>query len=330
MLKSKVQCEQCSFEKILQSEKLQHKARIKCPSCKNPFTYNKNIWFENSTEYKSISADDFMHPLDRSALNSIKAIPGLDKYTTKMMKYSYEKFVRVNELADDIRVTPRTCSYIYDMTKEAAKILDIPVPNLYINQNPVVNAYTTCVDDPIIVISSGLLELCDDEELYATIAHEMGHIKCEHVLYHMLVDFMAMFPDLLGITKLITGGIQLALLEWYRKSELSADRCALVVTGNREKITSLLMKMAGGTSKVMNMIDHDDFKSQYEEWEKLMNNVSDKMIQKLMTMFRTHPFPIIRAYEISRWGGLNSPEISASQSREVENNRDAEDKYRVA
>ena len=153
MLKSKVQCEQCSFEKILQSEKLQHKARIKCPSCNNAFSYKKNIWFENSTDYKSISADAFMHPLDKAALNSIKTIPGLDILTTKMMKYSYEKFVRVNELADDIKVTTKTCSYIYDMSQEASKVLGVGVPNVYINQNPVVNEYTTCVDDPIIVIS---------------------------------------------------------------------------------------------------------------------------------------------------------------------------------
>ena len=106
-----------------------------------------------------------------------------------MMKYSYEKYIKVTELADDIKVTTMTCSYIQDMAIHAAKILNIPTPTIYINQNPFVNAYTTCVEKPIIVISSGLIEICDDSELFAAIGHEMGHIKCEHVLYDMLVNF---------------------------------------------------------------------------------------------------------------------------------------------
>lgn len=49
-----------------------------------------------------------MHPLDKAALNSLKKLPGLNKAIKLMMKYSYEKFIRVNELADDIKVSNRT------------------------------------------------------------------------------------------------------------------------------------------------------------------------------------------------------------------------------
>ena len=301
MLKSKIECNECGFIKIVCSEKMQHKSRRKCPKCENIITYQKNIIFEDSFTYPSFGADDFIHPLDKAALNTLKKVPGLNKATKQMMKYGYEKYIRVTKLADDIKVTNRTCSYIHDMTIQASSALEVPVPIVYINQNPIVNAYTTCVDDPIIVLHSGLIELCDDDEVFAAISHEMGHIKCEHVLYHMLANFIAQFPDIFGLTKILTAGFSLALMEWSRKSELSADRAAFIVTRNKEKIISLLMKIAGGSSKLINMIDYDDFLSQCSEWDELMENFTDKMIQKVITVFRNHPFPIVRASEINKW-----------------------------
>ena len=305
MLKSIALCDKCDYKTIVPSEKYNHKSQIKCPKCKGTSIFKKNIYFDSSSEYPNIDTKDFMHPSDKVTLNILKGIPGLGSLIKSMMKYGFEKYIRVTELADDIKVTNRTCSYIHDMVVQASKVLGIPVPNVYINQTPNVNAYTRCVADPIIVIHSGLIELCDDDELFATIGHEMGHIKCEHVLYHMLAEFLTQFPDILGLTKLFTSGLSMALMEWHRKSELSADRAAFLVTKDKEKIISLLMKIAGGSSKLINMIDYNDFINQYSEWEKLMGNFSDKMIQKFVTLYREHPFPIIRAHEINKWSGLN-------------------------
>ena len=227
-----------------------------------------------------------------------------------MMKYSYEMLVRVNEYADDIKVTNKTCSYINDMSLEAAKKLGVKPPEIFITQNPVANAYTTCVEQPIIVIHSGLIELFDDEELFVVIAHEMGHIKCEHVLYHMLANFIANFPDVMGVAKLLTSGINVALLEWYRKSELSADRAAVIVTENKDKVISVLMKLAGGSSRLMNMIDFDDFVAQHKEYEKLMEGAGHKVAHWASTLLRSHPFPIIRAHEINNWKGVGSEDTA--------------------
>jgi len=318
MLFSKVECKECGHIRKVPSEKYPHKAELQCPVCKKQLIYNKNIVFDDHMRYPNIAAEDFMHPLDKTALQSLKTIPLLDMGTKLMMKYSYEKFIRITQLADNIKVTERTCSYIYHMINHAAGILGVPSPDVYINQNPMVNAYTTCVDEPVIVINSGLIELCDDEELFATIAHEMGHIKCEHVLYHMLGNFITQFPDFLGVAKLATSGFSFVLLQWSRKSELSADRAAFIVTKNKEKIISLLMKLAGGSSKLFNMIDYGDFLSQHSEWEKLMENTSDKLIEKLATMFRSHPFPIIRAKEIEEWPGLTVAEKDEDFSSDIQ------------
>jgi len=301
MLESKVKCPKCPAAQYKPSEELKHKTKFKCPKCKHEFIYLKNIYFESPKSYPSFSADDFMHPWDKSALNSLKKIPGLGKATKQMMKYSYEKYVRVNQLGDNIKVTNRTCSYVHDMVCEASKKLGVRQPSTYLDQNPIVNAYTTCVEEPIIVIQSGLIELCDDDELFAVIAHEMGHIKCEHVLYHMLADFITIFPSLFPLGNIMAAPLKIALLDWSRKSELSADRLAYIATENKEKLISLLMKLAGGSSKLMDMIDDSDFTSQYSEWESMMQSFGNKVWKFAGTIFRSHPFPIIRACELNSW-----------------------------
>lgn len=304
MLNSQLTCEKCGAVRTLPSMKLAHGVRYKCSKCDSVIHYKKNISFPSRDSYAPIEVQSFVHPLDRAALAVLKKVPGLSQATKFMMKFSYEKYVRVSELADDVRVTQRTYGYIHDMVQEASKVMGIPAPSVYINQHPVPNGYTTCVEQPVIVLTSGLVEMCDDDELYVAISHEVGHIKCEHVLYHMLAHFLGNFPDLLGITKLITAGVNLALLEWYRKSELSADRAAIIITNNKAKVISLLMKLAGGTGKLAGMVDYADFISQYKEWEELIKGVSNRMIYRFSTLFRSHPFPIVRAHEIEIWADM--------------------------
>jgi len=303
MLKSKIECPKpdCGASiKLVVSEKLAHKSKQKCPLCGHEFDYRKNIYFPDKN-YGPIDANDYMHPLDKAALNALKKIPGLGRATDAMMGFAYEKYIRINQLGDNIRVTNRTCSYIHDMVCEVSKKIGVRQPSTYLDQNPIVNAYTTCVKEPIIVIQSGLIELCDDDELFAAIAHEMGHIKCEHVKYHMLANFITMFPNLLGLGNMIAAPLKIALLDWSRKSELSADRLAYKATDNKEKLISLLMKLAGGSSKLMEMIDDNDFTAQYAEWESMMQSFGNNVFKLAGTIFRSHPFPIIRACELNSW-----------------------------
>ena len=56
--------------------------------------------------------------------------------------------------------------------------------------SPYPDAYTIGEENVSICLTSGLLEIMDDEELHAVIAHECGHIACQHMLYHTLAQFM--------------------------------------------------------------------------------------------------------------------------------------------
>jgi Zn-dependent protease with chaperone function len=97
-----------------------------------------------------------------------------------------------------------------------------------------VNAFTAGVERPIVVVTSGAVDLLTHEELAFLIGHELGHIKSGHVLYHQMADILPLLGSIvasatLGMGGLVSTGIQLALLNWYRMSEFPADRAGLLV-----------------------------------------------------------------------------------------------------
>ncbi len=105
-----------------------------------------------------------------------------------------------------------------------------PRPQLYVTQTPFVNAGAVGFDDPFIIVNSGTLGLLNREEQRDVLAHELGHIMSGHVTYSTIAVILINFglrnlPFLAGIALL---PIQIALLEWYRKAELSCDRAGLL------------------------------------------------------------------------------------------------------
>jgi Zn-dependent protease with chaperone function len=54
------------------------------------------------------------------------------------------------------------------------------------------NAYTFAMrgEEPFVVIHTALLELLTPAETQAVIAHELGHLKCEHSVYLTLANLI--------------------------------------------------------------------------------------------------------------------------------------------
>jgi Zn-dependent protease with chaperone function len=116
----------------------------------------------------------------------------------------------------------------------ACTTLGVDMPELYVQQNPVVNAFTGGVERPVIVLHSSLIERLTDEETLAVIAHEVGHIHAEHVLYLTAARLLealanaalAASPLTALIQTILSGTMRSALLAWARRAELSCDRAA--------------------------------------------------------------------------------------------------------
>ena len=178
------------------------------------------------------------------------------------------------------------------------------MPELYVSQTPVFNAGAYGVDDPFIVVHSAALEMLDDDELRVLLAHEMGHVVSGHALYRTIAEILlsvglSALPILAGIALF---PIRLAILEWARKAELSADRAGLL--GSQDVLASqrVFMKMAGGTRGQIarGEMSLDAFMSQASEYLGSREGF-DAIYKILNTLALTHPMNTIRAAELQQW-----------------------------
>ncbi|MEH2250834.1 M48 family metallopeptidase [Nostoc sp.] len=262
--------------------------------------------------YTGISSEAFRHPLDRQAEQALRNLPGFDLIARKFVEFIYERPQLVYLMGNAIQVGPRQYSTIYQMFRECVRDLDIyPEPTLFVSQNPQANSYALGQENPYIVINTGILDLLDEAEIRAVLAHELGHIKCGHtILIQMAMWAMSAASALgeltFGIGNLVTQGLIYAFFEWRRKAELSSDRAALLVMDDLNPVMSTMMKLSGGSNKYANECSLQEFIKQSENYQALDEDGLNQVYKFLMyngaqgTML-THPFPVERLHYLRAW-----------------------------
>jgi Zn-dependent protease with chaperone function len=249
-----------------------------------------------------ISSRSWEHPADRAALNALRNIPGFDEVVRKIAGFFGERGVRQLFLANAVRIGPRQRPKLNALYTEVLETFDWPKrPQLYVTQTPFLNAGAVGFDDPFIVMNSGTLAALDREEQRFILAHEMGHIMSGHTTYRTIAIILITFginnlPFLAGMAML---PFQLALLEWYRKSELSCDRAGLLGVQDLNIAMETFLKMAGGRDKD-DESNLDEFMQQAAEYE-TGGGAFDTVLKMLNTAFREHPFNTVRASELLKW-----------------------------
>jgi Zn-dependent protease with chaperone function len=258
------------------------------------------------TRLPGIAPEAYRHPLDQQATAALRALPGFEMAVARLSQHSVEKLIYHEELASAVRVTPRQCSRIYKLLREACGVLDVAEPALFLSQTPIANAFAVGRDNPTMLIQTGLVELMTEEELLGVIAHELGHIHCGHTIYLLAAAILETLAklggDRLGVGDLFSLSFRAALLEWTRKAEFTADRAAVLVTQNPEVVFSTLFKLTGGSPKVFEQMDRDEYLRQADDYERPDRSRLDKFYQVMIETGRTHPIPVLRAREALRYG----------------------------
>ena len=256
--------------------------------------------------FPGLEASSFMHPWDVKATETLGSVPGLDTIVKKVMEHGLERVFYLQNIADNVRVTPTMFPKLHRYLQWGCKILDVPEPEMYVSMAYEFNAFTYGHTRPFIVLNSGLLDMLDEEERFFVIAHELGHIKCAHVLYTVVAENLKTILDVvgratLGLGSLVGSGLALPLYDWYRKAELSADRAALMCVQDPEVAYRAFMKMAGGAASLFDEMDKSAFLDQIRSYEERDASKLDKAYKFLITAWRTHPFPILRAKHLDEW-----------------------------
>jgi Zn-dependent protease with chaperone function len=248
-----------------------------------------------------ISPKAYEHPADRAATAALKKIPKLDLIIRRLIEFQYERALRQAFLASSIKLGPEQLAETWADYEAVLATLDMPSTyDLYVTQWPLANAVTIGSGKPMIVLSSGAVSVLDRRELQTVVAHEVGHILSDHVMYRTALLLLlrlgsARVPLVAGMPLL---AIRAALLEWFRAAELSSDRAATLA--NRDPLVTCrtMMVLAGGASS--GKLDLDAFLKQaaeYEEWE----SGWDRFTRFLIEMNLTHDFPVRRVHELMKW-----------------------------
>jgi Zn-dependent protease with chaperone function len=257
------------------------------------------------TQLIGLNADLFRHPLDLEATTSLKRLPGLDLIVRNLLGGVTEEFLYLNNIAASVLVGEQQLPDIHKLLVEACQILDLEVPQLYLKQNPQPNAYTMAIrgKNPFIVIHTSLVDLLTPAELQAVIAHELGHLKCEHGVYLTLANIIVLATGglLPGIGTAIAQNLQSQMLRWVRCAEFSCDRAALLVSQDPKTVISVLMKLSGGSPTLAPLLNVDAFLAQARAYENIGNTDFGKMLKSSQTEQLTHPVPVLRAKEIDLW-----------------------------
>ncbi len=263
---------------------------------------NEESDFTGSRPYqiRAIDYQQFIHPTDKAALAALEIIPGLPILTKKYLQYFNEKLLNGINMASKLRLSKQQLPEIYDLLDQTCQTLGIRTPELYLELNPVPNAYTYGDTKPFIVLTSGLVDLFPTEELKTVIAHECGHILCHHVLYNTLVNSISLLGS--SLISYITKPLELGLMYWSRRSEFSADRVAAYVMNDDIPVIRTILRQTAGSTKYMDRIDINEYIRQGKEYVQMLEDSTyDNFLQTYAIMDNRHPLGVVRCYEIQSW-----------------------------
>jgi Zn-dependent protease with chaperone function len=188
-----------------------------------------------------------------------------------------------------IAVGPRQFPEIYALGESCARRLGIGIPQIFIAPTQELAAYTFATDDiaPIAVLSAGLIDALEPNQLLFVIGHECGHIHNLHGAYNIAVQNLTnplakiILDQVVGLgvaldlvtsvsharllAGAVTGALKMFFLNWSRSAEVTCDRAGLICCGSIETAERALASLATGGVASLRGINIDVYLSQLDQ-----------------------------------------------------------------
>jgi Zn-dependent protease with chaperone function len=255
---------------------------------------------EDVKPYPGISPKAYEHPADRAATAALKAVPMLDTVVRKLIEWGYERALRQSFLGNAVRVGDTQLPELWASHASICRILDMPdVYDLYVTWGVLGGAQAIGSGKPMVVMDSGLLRRLGPGEQRVILAHEVGHILSDHMLYRTALSILIAVPLSVPFPiGLPLRAVRAVLLEWYRAAELSCDRAATLAVRDPRIVCRTLMVLGAGMSA--DQLNLDAFMAQameYETWD----DPSDRVRRFFAEINTTHPYAVRRVSEVMKW-----------------------------
>lgn len=211
-------------------------------------------------------------------------------------------------------VTREEYPELWNIVENLAITAGLPMPKVYIMNDPAPNAFATGrdKDHAVVAVTTGLMQLLDRTELEGVVAHELAHIGNRDMLVMtvavVLAGFIAIVADIFMRSMLFGGGnnrdrhpvflivaivgiilapiaAQMIQLAISRKREYLADASAALLTRYPEGLASALEKISG-YGRPMKTANHATAHLFISD---PFGNQKPSMMQKIGALFQTHP-----------------------------------------
>jgi Peptidase family M48 len=257
---------------------------------------------ELARRFEQISSKAYEHPADRAATSALNSVPLLDKVLKRLSDLGHERRLRQMVMGNAIRLSGSQIPTVWASYVQCVSILDLDsTPDLFVINDPNVNAMAIGAKTPIVVVNSSLIGSYSAAETQTVLAHEVGHVLSEHTYYTSALVLLQQFMQGALPKSLLFGlparGLFYALLEWARAAELSSDRAAALVMGDPLAPCRVLMRLAGGALPGMNFEAFLAQAAAYHDEEELFSRHARFWTELSLT----HPMAVRRVRELSEW-----------------------------
>lgn len=203
------------------------------------------------------------------------------------------RMMRQQMLGNALQVEYSAYAWLRDWANEVSADLEMPQVEIFITQNPVMNAYAFGFARPYsIVLHSGSIRYLTEDELKVIVVHEMAHIKYRHANANVYLMPFLSIPIISVLGSWISGF-------WHRRAELTADRLALMYLGDSELVKKSLIKVHVGPDAA------DSMNEVARQW---MQYTAERPMNHFAQTFSDHPFLVRRLSQIDYWKGVVEPQ----------------------
>lgn len=258
--------------------------------------------------FPGMTREAFVSEADRRALAALERLPLLPLLIRKFFESGLDRWMYVFNMGHAVRCGPNQYPTLHKMLVESCAVLDMPEPELYLANNPFMNAHAGGVERPYIVLRSSIVDGLNDEELYHLIGHELGHIKAGHILYFSVARVLFLLLEMLGrrtlgLSDAASLGLAIAFYEWIRQAEVSADRAGLLVSQSLSVSLDANLKMCGGSTRFSHEMSREAFLEQARTYQntELRDSIGKMIWFMLMNWQSTHPMFVHRVQQLERW-----------------------------
>lgn len=164
-------------------------------------------------------------------------------------------------------ITPEADPRLFAMVNEVANLAGMPMPRLYVIENPAPNAFATgrSPERAAVAVTTGIRRLLDERELRAVIGHEIAHVKNRDTLTSSIVATIAGAISMISFMLIFFGGqrnafaaiaimllapIAASIIQFAisRTREFAADETGARIVHDPEALASALEKLHRGVA----------------------------------------------------------------------------------